>query len=90
MSFDRVFLGKLLSSRACLRFPASPMLKPTTPVRPANHNERQTGLFLTVSTKGVIPLKSAQKGKALTDWSGLSFFKSIPCPMHPSRISTLE
>jgi hypothetical protein len=53
MTSSRVVLGVLLSSRARLRFPGHPQAQPSTPVRPANPSERQTGLLLPVSKKGV-------------------------------------
>jgi len=53
MSSGRVFLGELLASRARLRFPGHAQAQPSTPVRQANPSERQTGLLLAVSRKGV-------------------------------------
>ena len=53
MSSSRVLLGELLSSRARLRFPGQPQAQPTTPVRQENPSERQTGLLLPVSLKGL-------------------------------------
>jgi hypothetical protein len=53
MSSGRVILGGLLSSRARLRFPGHPQAQTSTPVRKENPSERQTGLLLSVSLKGV-------------------------------------
>jgi hypothetical protein len=55
MSSSRVILGELLSSRARLRFPGRAQAQPSTPVRQANRSERHTGIFQSVSTKGVTP-----------------------------------
>jgi hypothetical protein len=55
MSSSRVILGELLSSSARLRFPGCAHAQPSTPVRQANLSERHTGLFQTVSRKGVAP-----------------------------------
>jgi hypothetical protein len=53
MSSSQVILGELLSSRARLRFPGHAQAQPSTPVRKENPSERQTGLLLPVSLKGV-------------------------------------
>ena len=55
MSSSRVILGELLSSRARLRFPGQPQAQPSTPVRQEKYSERHTGLFQSVSPKGVTP-----------------------------------
>jgi len=55
MSSSQVILGELLSSRARLRFPGYTQAPPSTPVRQANRSERHTGIFQSVSLKGVTP-----------------------------------
>jgi hypothetical protein len=55
MSSSQVILGELLSSRAGLRFPGYTQAPPSTPVRQANRSERHTGIFQSVSLKGVTP-----------------------------------
>jgi hypothetical protein len=61
MSFNRVFLGGLLSSRARLRFPGHPHAATPTPARRDNLSERHTGTSQTVSLQGVTPERGARR-----------------------------